>query len=40
MAKVSGETYVIPQVAGSACEQNVEDQASSACHECHAVDRP
>jgi hypothetical protein len=39
-AKVSGETHVIPQVAGSACEQDLDNQVSSACHECHAVDRP
>ena len=37
-AKVSGEVYSIPQVAGSACEQDPEDQSSSACHECHAVE--
>jgi hypothetical protein len=39
-AKVSGEAHRVPQVAGSACEQDPEDQASSACHACHAVERP
>jgi hypothetical protein len=40
MAKVSGDTYAVPQVAGSACEQDPGNQASSACHECHTVQRP
>jgi hypothetical protein len=39
-AQVSGAVYDVPQVAGSGCEQDPEDQASSACHECHSVDRP
>jgi hypothetical protein len=39
-AKVSGRAYSIPQVAGSTCQQDPADQASSACHECHAVERP
>ncbi|HSB89589.1 MAG TPA: hypothetical protein VLD63_06140 [Anaerolineales bacterium] len=39
-AKLSGRAYPIPQVAGSPCEQDPEDQSASACHECHAVERP
>ena len=39
-AKVSGVVYRIPPVAGSACRQDRDDQASRACHECHAVERP
>jgi hypothetical protein len=38
--KVSGDTNAVPQVAGSACEQDPGNQASSACHDCHAVQRP
>ncbi len=38
--KVTGDLYSVPQVAGSGCEQDPQDQASSACHECHAVERP
>jgi hypothetical protein len=40
MSKVTGTTYDVPPVAGSACEQNPEEQDSSACHACHAVERP
>ncbi|HMK07768.1 MAG TPA: hypothetical protein VK449_01935 [Anaerolineales bacterium] len=39
-AKGTGKTYAVPQVTGSGCEQDPANQASSACHECHAVDRP
>ena len=39
-SKVTGDRRSVPQVAGSACEQDPEDQSSSACHECHAVERP
>jgi len=39
-SKVSGTVYAVPQVSASACEQDPQDQAASACHECHAVDRP
>jgi hypothetical protein len=37
--KVSGEIAAIPLVKGSACRQNPDEQASSACHECHAYSR-
>jgi len=40
MGKVSGTIYGVPPVAGSGCEQNPDEQESSACHECHAVERP
>src|SRR3989304_6178814 len=39
-AKVSGTAYAVPQVSGSACEQDPQDQAASDCHECHSVERP
>jgi Cytochrome c554 and c-prime len=38
-AKVARAVYAVPQVAGSSCEQVVEEQTSSACHVCHAVER-
>ena len=38
--KVSGTAHAVPQVSGSACEQDPQDQAASACHECHSVERP
>lgn len=37
--KVTGQQYVIPQVKGSACTQEIDAQASAACHVCHAVKR-
>ena len=37
--KVSGQTMTIPLVMGSACKQKPDQQASSYCHECHAVQR-
>jgi hypothetical protein len=40
ISKVSGKTYTVPQVAGSACEQDPANQSASACHECHAIERP
>jgi hypothetical protein len=40
MSKVNGTVYAVPQVAGSACEQSPDEQESSDCHACHAVDRP
>lgn len=39
-AIVSGDSYPVPQVAGSDCEQDPGNQASSDCHECHAITRP
>jgi hypothetical protein len=40
ISKVSGLPHRVPLAAGSGCQQDPEDQASSACHECHAVERP
>lgn len=37
--KVGGQEYTVPQVMGSACQENVEQQESAACHACHAVAR-
>jgi hypothetical protein len=34
--KVTGATYAVPLVRGSACKQKPEEQASHYCHECHA----
>ncbi len=37
--KVDGTNYVLPLVQGSQCQQKPDQQASSYCHQCHAVDR-
>ena len=37
--KVTGQQYDIPQVKGSGCQEQLDEQASAACHECHAVKR-
>ncbi len=37
--KVSGKKLLIPLVYGSACEQDPQEQHSSACHDCHAYQR-
>ena len=37
--KVSGQSLTIPLVMGSACKQKPDQQASSDCHACHAVQR-
>lgn len=37
--KVTGQTYSVPLVQGSTCQQNAADQASASCHQCHSVDR-
>ncbi|MBK8025791.1 MAG: hypothetical protein IPK19_31470 [Chloroflexi bacterium] len=37
--KATGETYTIPLVQGSSCQQDLEDQSSASCHRCHAYDR-
>jgi hypothetical protein len=34
-SKVGSATYLIPQVMGSNCEQDVERQAAADCQECH-----
>jgi hypothetical protein len=39
-SKTSGRTYRVPLVMGSGCTQDPERQESSACHACHAVERP
>ncbi len=36
-SKVSGETYPVNPVMGSGCQQNVDEQESHYCHQCHAV---
>ncbi len=38
-AKASGQRFTFRQVRGSACEQTIDQQASSDCHACHAVER-
>ncbi len=38
-SKVDGTSYVLPLVQGSQCQQKPDQQASSYCHQCHAVDR-
>jgi hypothetical protein len=37
--KATGQTYSVPMVQGSGCTQNVEEQTSASCHQCHSVDR-
>lgn len=37
--KVSGKSYKVPQVKGSGCTQQLDQQASQYCHECHAVQK-
>ena len=37
--KATGETYTVPLVQGSTCQQDPTHQVSSACHECHTYDR-
>ena len=39
VSKVSGAAYTMPQVKGSQCLQKPDEQASSYCHACHAVQR-
>jgi len=35
--KATGQTYAVPLVQGSACEQKPDEQDSRYCHECHNV---
>jgi len=37
--KATGETYTIPMVQGTTCQQDANEQSSAACHECHTYDR-
>jgi hypothetical protein len=37
VGKVTGITYSVPLVMGTACEQKPDQQASQYCHQCHAV---
>jgi hypothetical protein len=38
-SKVSGQTYPVNPVWGSGCRQNINQQESRYCHECHAYER-
>ncbi len=38
IGKVTGISYTVPPVMGSACEQQPDQQESYYCHECHAYD--
>lgn len=38
-SKTSSTTYLIPQVYGSACEQDPEKQSAEDCRECHDDDQ-
>jgi len=40
VGRVTRMRYDVPLVKDSECEQNPDEQESSACHGCHAVDRP
>jgi hypothetical protein len=37
--KATGQRFTFRAVMGTGCEQNVDEQGSSNCHECHAVER-
>lgn len=37
--KATGQTYSVPLVQGSTCQQDPNNQSSSSCHECHTYDR-
>lgn len=34
-SRVTGKTFKIPLVAGSRCEQTIEEQGADSCHKCH-----
>lgn len=36
-SRITGQTYLVPPVQGSACKQNLQQQEASFCRECHAV---
>ncbi len=36
-SRVTGKTYFVPPVQGSACKQNVEQQDAQSCRECHGT---
>ena len=38
-SRVTGQTFLVPPVQGSACTQNVEQQEARYCRECHATDK-
>jgi hypothetical protein len=38
-SRVTGQTFFVPPVQGSACTQNVEQQEARYCRECHATDK-
>lgn len=38
-ARATGQRFTFHPVMGSGCEQKLDEQASSACHACHAVRR-
>lgn len=39
IGKATGQVFTFRPVMGTACQQNPDEQASSSCHECHAVER-
>ena len=40
IGQVTGITYTVPQVKGSACQQKPDQQSSQYCHQCHSVGVP
>jgi len=40
VGKATQMRYDVPLVKDSGCEQDPNEQQSSACHACHAVERP
>ncbi|HEY5982095.1 MAG TPA: hypothetical protein VIU38_01365 [Anaerolineales bacterium] len=39
VGKATGQTFRFRPVMGSGCKQNIDQQASQYCHECHSVER-
>jgi hypothetical protein len=37
--KATGQTYSVPLIQGSTCQQDPNEQSSAACHQCHSVER-
>ncbi len=36
-SRITGQTFRVPLVQGSQCQQNVEEQSAASCRECHAA---
>ena len=38
-SRITGQTFFVPPIQGSACQQKPEEQEAHYCRECHAVDQ-